>query len=55
MQKEFSLNSDKAMINFTARYCETHEELLESKGFKKVLTNILSQFRKKEFQSILIC
>ncbi len=47
MHYEFSLNSHKAMINFTARYCETHEQLLESKGFKRVLLAYIKSLKKR--------
>ena len=47
MRSEFSLNSNKAMINFTARYCETQEQLLESKGFKKVLLAYIETLEKR--------
>jgi len=33
MRKEFSLSNDKATINFTAKYCDNYETLLESDGF----------------------
>lgn len=48
MQKEFSLSNDKVMMNFTVKYCETHEELLTSKGFKIVLLSYLKMLRKKK-------
>jgi hypothetical protein len=37
MKKEFSLSNDKVMINFSAKYCDTIEKLLESDGFRRVL------------------
>jgi len=47
MQKEFSLSNDKATINFTAKYCDNYETLLESDGFKRVLEAYLKQSKKK--------
>lgn len=47
MQKEFSLSNDKVMMNFTAKYCKTHEELLTSKGFRVVLLSYLKTIKKK--------
>ncbi len=47
MQKEFSLSTDKAMINFTAKYCDTAEKLLESYGFRKVLKAYVSKIKSK--------
>jgi energy-coupling factor transporter ATP-binding protein EcfA2 len=37
MKKEFSLSNEKVMINFTAKYCDTKEKLLDSDGFRRVL------------------
>ncbi|WP_032122070.1 phosphoenolpyruvate carboxykinase [Clostridium amazonitimonense] len=48
MQKEFSLSNGKAMINFTAKYCNTTESLLDSYGFKTVLQHYLDNIKKKE-------
>ncbi len=48
MQKEFSLSNGKAMINFTAKYCNTAENLLGSKGFKIVLEAYISKIKSKE-------
>lgn len=47
MQKEFSLSSDKVMINFTIKYCDTHEKLLNSEGFDRVLKSYITKIRKK--------
>lgn len=38
MKKEFSLSNEKVMINFTAKYCDTNEKLLDSDGFKRILS-----------------
>ncbi|AWI07463.1 hypothetical protein [Clostridium drakei] len=48
MQKEFSLSNGKAMVNFTAKYCNTAEKLLASKGFKTVLEAYMSKIKNKE-------
>lgn len=48
MRKEFSLNNDKAMINFTARYCNNFESILESKGFDKVLRTYVDRIKKRK-------
>ena len=47
MRKEFSLSNDKVLINFTAKYCSTFEELVESEGFSKVIENYLKKSKKK--------
>lgn len=47
MRKEFSLSNDKASINFTAKYCDNYETLLESDGFKRILETFLLRSKKK--------
>jgi hypothetical protein len=47
MVKDFSLSNDNAMINFTVKYCTTHEELLTSNGFKKVTLAYLRSLEKR--------
>lgn len=48
MQKEFSLSSGKAMINFTAKYCDSPEALLNSYGFKTVLEAYIKKISRTE-------
>lgn len=47
MKKEFSMSNDKVMINFTAKYCNSFESLLESDGFRRVLEVYLRRAKKK--------
>jgi energy-coupling factor transporter ATP-binding protein EcfA2 len=47
MRKEFSISNDKVLINFTAKYCSTFEELVESEGFRKVIERYLKTSKKK--------
>ena len=47
MRKEFSLSNDKVLINFTAKYCSTFEELVESDGFRRVIENYLLKSQNK--------
>ncbi len=47
MKKDFSLSNNNAMINFTAKYCQTVEELLNSKGFSIILQSFLETCQKK--------
>ncbi|WP_291632688.1 phosphoenolpyruvate carboxykinase [Clostridium sp.] len=47
MKKEFSLSNDKVMINFTAKYCNSPEKLLESNGFRRVFNAYLRKIKKK--------
>ncbi len=48
MKKEFSLSTGKAMINFTAKYCDTAEALFNSYAFKKVLGAYIKKIKKRE-------
>lgn len=48
MQKEFSLSNGKATINFSAKYCDTEESLLNSYAFRTVLREYLNIIRKRE-------
>ena len=43
MIREFSLSNDKVMMNFTKKYCNNFEDILESNGFKTVLTHYLNK------------
>ena len=47
MKKDFSLSNGKAMINFTAKYCDTADKLLESNGFKRVMSSYLRKIKKR--------
>ena len=48
MKKEFSLSNEKVMINFTAKYCNSHVQLLESDGFRRVFNAYLKKIKKKK-------
>ena len=47
MRKEFSISNDKVLMNFSARYCNNFESLLESEGFRRVLNVYLKKAEKK--------
>lgn len=47
MRKEFSLSNDKVMINFTVKYCETMEKLIDSSGFKRVVRAYLDRIKNR--------
>lgn len=47
MIKDFSLSNDNAMINFTVKYCTTHEELLTSNGFRRITLAYLRTLEKR--------
>ena len=48
MKPQFELERNTAVINFSAHYCNTEDELLNSLGFKRVLTSFLKNLEKKE-------
>ncbi|MCY6354730.1 phosphoenolpyruvate carboxykinase [Clostridium sp. ZS2-4] len=48
MKKEFSLSTGKAMINFTAKYCDSPEAVFNSYGFKRILESYLTTIEKRE-------
>lgn len=47
MKKEFSISNDKVMINFTAKYCNSFESILESDGFRRILEIYLKKSKKR--------
>ena len=46
MLNEFSLSRGRAMINFTLKYCDTSEKLLDSYGFEKVVKSFINSLKK---------
>jgi len=48
MKQEFSLSRDRAIINFTEKYCKSSEAVIESVGFERVLTAYLQDIEKKD-------
>ena len=51
MKKEFSLSNGKAMINFSAKYCDTMEKILESGSFRRVTETYLESIAKRNTKS----
>lgn len=47
MKKEFSLSNEKVMINFTAKYCDTMEKMLDSSGFYRVVSSYLERVKNR--------
>jgi hypothetical protein len=47
MRKEFSISNDKVLINFSARFCNNYDTLLESDGFRRVLDVYLKKAEKR--------
>lgn len=52
MLHEFTLSRGRAMINFTLKYCDTKQKLLNSHGFKRVVESFVKQVLKKDEQVI---
>ncbi|WP_319370942.1 phosphoenolpyruvate carboxykinase [uncultured Ilyobacter sp.] len=48
MRKEFLLSRQSAIINFTAKYCDTREKLLDSQAFKTVLISYMEIIKNKD-------
>ena len=48
MLHEFTLTRGRAMINFTLKYCDTKQKLLNSYGFRRVVESFTKQVLKKE-------
>lgn len=47
MQKEFSMSNDKVIINFTAKYCDTCEKVLDSDGFTRIVDGFIKSIRHR--------
>lgn len=48
MLHEFTLSRGRAMINFTLKYCDTKQKLLNSYGFRRVVESFITQVLKKD-------
>ncbi len=48
MLHEFTLSRGRAMINFTLKYCDTKQKLLNSYGFRRVVESFINQVLKKD-------
>lgn len=48
MLHEFTLSRGRAMINFTLKYCDTKQKLLNSFGFRRVVESFIKQVLKRE-------
>ncbi len=54
MKKEWSLSNDKALMNFSKRYCVNDDEVLDSEGFRSVLSHFLKQNQDQYSRSNLL-
>lgn len=48
MQQEFTLGRGKAMINFTLKYCDTRQKILDSYGFRRVIESFIQKIKKDD-------
>lgn len=48
MQQEFTLGRGKAMINFTLKYCDTRQKILNSYGFRRVVESFVQTLKKDD-------
>ena len=48
MLHEFTLSHDRALVNFTLKYCDTKQKLLSSYGFRRVVDSFIKQVLKKQ-------
>jgi hypothetical protein len=47
MRKEFSLSGGKVMINFSAKYCDNVDKVLESESFRRVVISYLEMIKRR--------
>ncbi|MDH6354369.1 hypothetical protein M2132_000697 [Dysgonomonas sp. PH5-45] len=48
MLHEFTLSRGRAMINFTLKYCDTKQKLLNSYGFRRVIEAFVHNLKREE-------
>lgn len=48
MLNEFTLSHGKVMLNFTMKYCDTKQKLLNSYGFRRVIQSFIKKVLKKD-------
>lgn len=48
MLQEFTISQGKAMINFTMKYCDTKQKLLNSHGFRRFVESFIKEVAKKD-------
>ena len=46
MQQEFTLSRGKVMMNFTLKYCDTRQKILNSYGFRRVIESFIQKIKK---------
>lgn len=48
MLQEFTLSEGKAILNFTLKYCDTRQKILNSYGFRKAIEVFVQKLKKDE-------
>lgn len=48
MLQEFTLSEGKAILNFTLKYCDTRQKILNSYGFRKVIGTFVQKIKTDE-------
>ena len=48
MLQEFTLSDGKAIINFTLKFCDTRQKILNSYGFHRVIETFIQKLKKDE-------
>ncbi|NDW17342.1 phosphoenolpyruvate carboxykinase [Dysgonomonas sp. 216] len=48
MQQEFTLSRGKAMINFSLKFCDTRQKILNSYGFRKTMEVFVQNLKKSD-------
>ncbi len=45
MKKDFSISNDKVVMNFTVKYCDTMEKIINSSGFRTILKAYINKIK----------
>ncbi|MDR2956283.1 MAG: phosphoenolpyruvate carboxykinase [Prevotella sp.] len=48
MLQEFTLSEGKAIMNFTLKFCDTRQKILDSYGFHRVVDTFIQKLKKEE-------
>ena len=47
MRQEATINRNSITVNFTIKYCNNAESLLDSDGFKRIMTAFLEKLERR--------
>lgn len=48
MIQEFTLSRDRAIINFSVKYCDSREKILSSYAFRRVVESFIYRIKKED-------